>query len=94
MTRPTDLAPGTLAKEEEWKRWKEDIEDYVDVVTPGMKQILKVVGKTKDTVEKEFFTNHKERKGRQLGQVQKTVDLIEDQDKRRLPKHYYGSPER
>ena len=26
-----------LAKEEEWKRWREDIEDYVDAVTPGMK---------------------------------------------------------
>ena len=55
LTRPKDLTPGTLTKEEEWKRWKEDIEDYVDAVTPGMKEILKLVGKAKDTVEKEFF---------------------------------------
>ena len=58
FTRPKDLAPTVLAKEEEWKRWKEDIEDYVDAVTPGMKEILKMVGASKDEIEQDWFAKN------------------------------------
>ena len=53
FTRPNDLVPMVLAKEEDWKRWNEDIEDYADAVTKGMKDILKMVGKEKDKISAE-----------------------------------------
>ena len=41
-----------VGKDEEWLRWKEATEDYVDAVHPGLKHVLgvavKVIGPTTD----------------------------------------------
>ena len=46
MTRPKDMAPGLFSgKDEEWPQWKESVEDYVDKIRPGLKELPKRVSK-------------------------------------------------
>lgn len=36
LTRPKDLLPGSFSgKDEDWLKWKEDLEDYIETVHPG-----------------------------------------------------------
>ena len=43
MTRLKDLDPGTFTgKEEEWPRWKDEIEDYAEAFQPGLKHALEM----------------------------------------------------
>ena len=37
-------------KEEEWLRWKEETEDYVDAMRPGLKQARRLAAQTKSEV--------------------------------------------
>ena len=51
LTRPKDMTPGIFAgKDEEWPRWKESVEDYVEAVYPGLKELLRVTSKEKEEV--------------------------------------------
>lgn len=46
LTRPKDMEPSEFTrKDEEWLRWKEAMEDYVDAVHPGLKQVLHLAAK-------------------------------------------------
>ena len=48
LTRPKDFAPSVFnGKDEEWVRWKEEIEDYMEAVHPGGKELLREVARTK-----------------------------------------------
>ena len=52
LTRPKDMDPAEFAgKEEEWLKWKEATEDYVDAVHPGMKQALSLAAQVKSTIQ-------------------------------------------
>ena len=35
-----DMKPGTLDKEENWRKWKSDIEDYCEEMFPGLKEMM------------------------------------------------------
>ena len=35
-----DMKPATLEKEEQWRKWKSDIEDYCEEVFTGMKEMM------------------------------------------------------
>ena len=37
-------------KEEEWLRWKESMEDYIDILHPGIKQALSLAAKSKEQI--------------------------------------------
>ena len=37
------MVPGKLSKPEDWKRWKVDIEDYVEASVQHLKEALKTV---------------------------------------------------
>lgn len=37
-------------KDEEWLGWKESMEDFIDKVHPGLKQVLNIVAKTRSQV--------------------------------------------
>ena len=51
MTRAKDMAPGMFCgKDEDWPQWKESVEDYVEQIRPGMKELLKRCGKAKEEV--------------------------------------------
>merc|ERR1712155_306559 len=38
------------AKEEQWREWVDEVRDYMDVIKPGMKDILIKAEKLRDTV--------------------------------------------
>ena len=38
-------------KAEDWRTWQEEIEDYLDSVNPGMKELLKEVDKEEDPID-------------------------------------------
>ena len=42
-----DLVPEVFSKKEEWKKWKADVEDYIDTLEAGMKAVAKTVAKQK-----------------------------------------------
>ena len=47
LTRPKDMDPGIFSgKDEEWPKWKEALEDYVEAVHPGLKLALVEMSKT------------------------------------------------
>ena len=49
LTRPTDMDPAEFTgKDEEWLRWKESMEDFLDAVHPGLKQVLNIAATTRD----------------------------------------------
>ena len=58
LTRPKDMDPAEFTgKEEEWLKWKEATEDYVDAVHAGMKQALNLAAATKTPVTDRFDLN-------------------------------------
>ena len=58
LTRPKDMDPPEFAgKEEEWLKWKEATEDYVDAVHAGMKQALNLAALTKTPVKDRLQLN-------------------------------------
>ena len=51
LTRPRDMGPAVFTvKDEEWLRWKGSMEDFMDQVHPGLKQVLNIVAKTRSQV--------------------------------------------
>ena len=56
MTRLKDLDPGTFTgKEEEWPRWKDEIEDYAEAFQPGLKHALEMSADYKGVVTEKVF---------------------------------------
>ena len=50
-----DMKPPVLDKEDQWRRWKSDIEDYCEEVFPGMKEMLEKVRESDITVDEPWF---------------------------------------
>lgn len=54
MYRPKDVEPSLFSgKEDEWAKWKEEIEDYADAVHPGIKDALVWASKLRERVTEE-----------------------------------------
>ena len=83
MTRPKDLLPATFSgKDEDWQKWKEDIEDYVDAIggCGGSREILRKVAKSKEEITISFFTWGRQwhrRSGGGMAQGKKTVHALQ-----------------
>ena len=45
------MLPRTLDKQEEWKQWKSEVEDYCEVVMEGTKDVMEEVRNKKDVIE-------------------------------------------
>ena len=45
------MIPKTLEKQDEWKQWKSEVEDYCEVVMQGTKEVLEEVRNKKDAIE-------------------------------------------
>ena len=51
LSVPKDMQPSEFTgKEEEWKRWKEEMEDYIEAAHTGMKLVLKITTKGSEEV--------------------------------------------
>ena len=58
LSRPKDMEPSEFSgKEEDWLRWKDSTEDYVDTVHPGMKQVLHLAAKANSQVSSRIKLN-------------------------------------
>ena len=55
-----DMKPNVLNKDEEWRRWKSDVEDYTEEAFAGMKDMLEKVKDAEAEVNEEWFTGTKE----------------------------------
>ena len=51
MTRPKDLIPDVLKSSTEWNGWKDSVEDYADKIRPGLKRLMKAIGKSKQVID-------------------------------------------
>ena len=45
------MLPRTLEKQDEWKQWKSEIEDYCEVVMQGTKEVLEEIRNKRDAIE-------------------------------------------
>ena len=45
------MLPRTFDKQEDWKQWKGEVEDYCDVIMEGTKDVLEEVRSKKDSIE-------------------------------------------
>ena len=45
---PKDLMPNVLTKRDEWKRWGEDVEDFMGNIKPGLKLTARTVAEPVD----------------------------------------------
>ena len=50
-----DMKPPVLSKQDGWREWKIDVEDYLEVQMPGIKTTLDKVRKQKDPVEQKHL---------------------------------------
>ena len=56
MSSPKDLEASIFSgKEEDWPRWREQIQDYVEAVHGGLKHVLEIVGDHKKEVTETTF---------------------------------------
>ena len=53
--RTKDLVPEVFSKKEEWKKWRADVEDYIETLEVGMKAVAKTVAKEKEEIEEGWF---------------------------------------
>ena len=59
LTRPKDMEAGTFSgKDEEWPKWKEEMEDYIESVHPGLKVALTAMAKTSSEVTQQSLVSH------------------------------------
>lgn len=52
-----DMKPNVLEKDEQWRRWKSDVEDYAEETFVGMKEIMDKVKESEVVVEETWFAN-------------------------------------
>ena len=53
LIKANDILPSTLQKEDEWRTWRSDVEDYCEESFSGMKEILSKVRKMSEVVSAE-----------------------------------------
>ena len=71
-----DRKPKPLGdKEEGWRAWKEDTEDYLDQGKPGMKKLLQAVAKKEDLDDVEWWLEGKREYGEVLVSDSHSVEL-------------------
>ena len=51
-----DMKPNILQKDEEWRRWKSDIEDYTEEVFRGMKEMLDKAKGAENEIAESWFS--------------------------------------
>ena len=44
------MLPRTLDKQEDWKQWKSEVEDYCEIVMEGTKEVLEEVRNNKNAI--------------------------------------------
>ena len=52
---PKNMTPKELTKEDDWRRWRSDVEDYVEEVHPGMRDVLERVRGEDQPVDGQWF---------------------------------------
>ena len=55
MLHPKDMKPTELTKDDQWRRWKADVEDFAEETFPGMKEVLEKARDSEVTVDEEWF---------------------------------------
>ena len=55
LIHPKNMSPDKLAKQEDWKSWKSDVEDYCEENFPGMKDILERIAKADKGIDESWF---------------------------------------
>lgn len=45
LTRPKDMLPAMFTDENEWRKWGEKVEGYVEACAQGMKETIRMVAK-------------------------------------------------
>ena len=58
LIQAKQMVPRVLTKQEEWKVWKSEVEDYCEVVKGGMKEALEAVKGQKEEVEERDLETH------------------------------------
>ena len=51
MVVAKQIVPRVMEKTEEWKGWKEEVEDYCEAVSEGMKEMLAEAKSKKEAIE-------------------------------------------
>jgi hypothetical protein len=52
-----NLTPTVLSQPEHWKKWKGDIEEYLEELVPGFKDMLEKVKKSEEEVDQSWFND-------------------------------------
>ena len=47
--------PGLLATKEDWRKWKEDVDDHIESLEPGLKATARVFAKARGKVGAHWF---------------------------------------
>ena len=55
LMHPKTIVPEVLSKEEEWRMWKSDVEDYCQEMFEGMKDMLEEIRKAEEEINEEWF---------------------------------------
>ena len=56
LSRPNDIGPSYFGgKEEDWAKWKEELEDYADAVHGGLQYALSITLKISEEVTEDFL---------------------------------------
>ena len=83
-------------KEEDWRQWKADVEDFLDEENPGMKKFLEEIAKQKEGITEEWLNQMKNKyppkitndqvqvwralKGLTEGEARKVINSVKDED--------------
>ena len=54
--RIKDLVPEVFSSKEEWKKWRGDVEDYIETLEAGMKAVAKTLAKENEDIEEQMFS--------------------------------------
>ena len=67
-----NTVPKTLGeKVEDWRQWREDVMDFFDEATPGMKEFLEAVAAREETVDEFWITTQTSLYGKKV-----TMDAV------------------
>ena len=55
LLNPKNMLPKELAKEDDWRRWKSDVEDYAEETFDGMKDFLEQVRCEDNPIDEQWF---------------------------------------
>ena len=56
-----DIKPDKLNKEDDWRQWKADVEDYAEEALTGMKDVLEKIRNSDHEINEEWFGQDHER---------------------------------